>query len=82
MVADVEAVLDTIRDALRDRRLLHLNYRNYHRLVQPEVLSADGSGNMTLIAWQLSGGCESGQARGRKEFCLNEIAGVTPLVEY
>lgn len=80
-MANSEVILCEIRDALAQRRLLRLNYRHYSRLVQPESLDEDEDGDLILFAWQLSGGCDSGQTLGWKEFRLLEISGASMLAE-
>lgn len=76
-----ESILCIIRDALRERRLLRLNYRHFSRLVQPKSLNIGADGDLVLVAQQISGGCESGQVQGLKEFRLPEITGASALPE-
>lgn len=50
---------DTICRAIAERKTLTFFYRGSRREVEPHLVGYDSSGDLTLSAWQLSGG--SGQ---------------------
>lgn len=68
--------------AVQSHRLLHLNYRHYSRVVEPYAFGCDETGRPLLVAWQITGGCESGIKVGWKQFLLEEINGFVQLPEY
>lgn len=78
---DLDALRHLLAIAVRDRRLLHVHYRCYSRLVEPWALAADRDANDVLIAWQISGGSASGIPVGWKEIRLRDLGGATLLSE-
>lgn len=58
-----------ICQAIADRRTLTFTYKGTHRVVEPHLVGYDGDGDLTLSAWQLSGG--SGQ--GFRDFHLSKL---------
>jgi hypothetical protein len=65
---------EPIRKALNDGPLLlGFSYKNMQRWVEPHTYGIQPNGNVTLCAWQISGG--SGD--GYRLFLINEMADVT-----
>jgi hypothetical protein len=62
--------------AIRERRLLVLEYGGARRIVQPHVYGDDHTGDRLLSAYQVSGGSASGESRGWKSFLLDRVATV------
>ena len=62
-----------ICDAIRERKLLSFLYQGKRREVEPHLLGYDSDGDLTLSAWQLSGG--SGQ--GWRDFHVSKLSGPT-----
>lgn len=56
--------------AIRDRRILRFTYSGRPRTVEPHLLGYDSDGDLTLSAWQLSGG--SGQ--GWRDFHVSKMS--------
>jgi len=63
--------------AIRERRLLLVDYGQAQRIVQPHVYGDDLAGDRLLSAYQLSGGSASGAARGWKSFRMDRVTDVT-----
>ena len=59
-----------ICDAIRGRQILTFKYKGRTRVVEPHLLGYDGDGDLTLSAWQLSGG--SGQ--GFRDFHVAKLS--------
>lgn len=78
-VTKTEIISQAIHDALRDRCLLHLNYRHLSRVVQPRAIDSDDGGHVVLVALQLSGGRESAEPVGVQRFRIAEIDGASVL---
>jgi predicted DNA-binding transcriptional regulator YafY len=62
---------DLVR-AIREKRLVEFDYNTRRRIVEPHDYGVRG-GTETLLAYQLSGGSESGAAHGWKEFKVPKI---------
>lgn len=62
-------------DAISERLVLTLEYRGSigTRLVEPHAVGISGTGEETLLAWQLSGPSTSGSPVGWKNFRLSSI---------
>jgi predicted DNA-binding transcriptional regulator YafY len=58
----------TIIDAIRRKRMLHLDYHDKSRTVIPHILGYAGTGNLALSAYQVSG-----TGNGWRMFSLDEI---------
>ena len=71
-------LLKIIHEALRNGRQLRLNCRHYSRVVIPHSLEG-GEADPVIVAWQVSGGCETGVITGLKRFHLSEIYGMSVL---
>ena len=59
-------------DAIRDRRIVLITYDGSVRKVEPHLLGYSTKGNLTLSAWQLSGGTSTGW----KDFVCAKIINV------
>lgn len=64
--------MNTICDAIRDRAVLRFTYKGSVRTVEPHLLGYDSDGDLTLSAWQLSGG--SGQ--NWRDFHVAKLSGI------
>jgi hypothetical protein len=78
-----------IGQALAERRRLKFKYHDHPRLVEPHAFGEVTGGRLAIVAWQVSGGSESGTSYGWRTFLLKEITGVkltrdtfTPRPEY
>ena len=65
--------MNQICDAVRDRRIISFSYKGTIRTVEPHLVGHDSDGDLTLSAWQLSGG--SGQ--GFRDFHVRKLSGLT-----
>ena len=65
--------MQVICDAIRDRLCLTFQYKGQARKVEPHLLGYDSDGDLTLSAWQLSGG--SGQ--GFRDFHVSKLSGLS-----
>ncbi|WP_422392371.1 WYL domain-containing protein [Nitratireductor thuwali] len=61
-----------ICDAISNRHVLTFTYKGRVRTVEPHALGYDGDGDLTLCAWQLSGG--SGQ--DFRDFHVDKLFGL------
>lgn len=66
-------IQNTICEAIQEKRLLTFNYLGRARLVEPHLLGYDSDGDLTLSAWQLSGG----SGVGWRDFHVSKSAGVS-----
>ncbi|MBX7501358.1 WYL domain-containing protein [Qipengyuania sp. YG27] len=62
-----------ICDAIRDRKIISFYYKGRTRVAEPHLVGYDRDGDLTLSAWQLSGG--SGQ--GFRDFHINIMSNLT-----
>ncbi|MET4677249.1 hypothetical protein [Luteibacter sp. ME-Dv--P-043b] len=67
--------------AIRERRLLAIEYGGTHRLVQPHVYGDDHAGHRLLSAYQVSGDSASGASRGWKSFRMDRVGSVVLTTE-
>jgi predicted DNA-binding transcriptional regulator YafY len=74
MNVDFDAI---ICRAIRERRLLLIDYGDARRVVQPHVYGDDQAGGRLLSAYQVSGGSASGASQGWKSFRMDRVTGVT-----
>lgn len=65
--------MSQICDAIRDRRVINFYYKGRTRTVEPHLVGYDRDGDLTLSAWQLSGG--SGQ--GWRDFHVSKLSGLS-----
>lgn len=63
---------ELICDAITKRSAISFLYTGSQRTVEPHILGYDRGGDLTLSAWQISGG--SGQ--GWRDFHFSKISGV------
>lgn len=73
MKVDFDAI---ICRAIRERRLLFVDYGGARRIVQPHVYGDDHAGDRLLSAYQVSGGSASGALQGWKSFRTDRVASV------
>lgn len=71
----------TIREALRERRLLVFRYHDHSRRVEPHALGRLKDGAVVLLAWQVAGGSRSEPPPGWRNFLLTDIEGLELLAE-
>ena len=62
-----------ICDAIQNRNVLSFRYKGSIRTVEPHLLGYDSDGDLTLSAWQLSGG--SGQ--GWRDFHVSKLSALS-----
>lgn len=62
--------------AIRERRLLLVEYGETQRVVQPHLYGVDHTGDRLLSAYQLSGASASGASQGWKSFRMDRITSV------
>jgi predicted DNA-binding transcriptional regulator YafY len=62
--------------AIRERRLLLIEYGETQRVVQPHVFGVDRTRDRLLSAYQVSGASASGATQGWKSFRMDRISGV------
>jgi len=60
-------------DAIRDRRIITFRYKGTVRTAEPHLVGYNSDGDLTLSAWQLSGG--SGQ--GFRDYHVKKVSGLT-----
>lgn len=60
-------------DAIRQRRVVRFIYKGVARTAEPHTVGYDRDGDLTLCAWQLSGG--SGQ--GFRDFHVAKLSGLS-----
>jgi hypothetical protein len=70
-----------ICEAIRERRLLAVDYGGSRRLVQPHVYGDDHAGDRLLSAYQVSGGSASGASHGWKSFRMDRVGSVASTTE-
>ena len=59
----------TIADAIKRKRMLHLDYHGKSRTVIPHILGYAGTGNLALSAYQVSG-----TGNGWRMFSIDEAS--------
>jgi hypothetical protein len=64
---------EVICRAIREQRLLELQYHGHTRRVAPHVYGIDGTGDEVLSCYQIWGGSESGEEAGWKSFKVHAI---------
>jgi hypothetical protein len=67
---------DVICQAIREKRLLELQYSGLSRRVAPHIYGIDAAGDELLGCYQVWGGSESGEPAGWKSFKLMDISQV------
>lgn len=58
---------------IKNQNIISFHYKNAIRVVEPHLLGYDSSNDLTLSAWQLSGG----SSQGFRDFHVSKISGVT-----
>ena len=76
-------VMSTIRDAIKTRHLLQINYNGNgepgFRTVEPHMVADTRAGNLALSAWFLHGNSASNEGGGWRTYELSEISSATML---
>ena len=62
-----------ISGAISRRHVISFSYDGRQRVVEPHLVGIDRDGEMTLIAWQLSGG----NGEGWREFHADKLSGLS-----
>ncbi|TXC74036.1 WYL domain-containing protein [Sphingorhabdus soli] len=70
-------VFEQIREAIEARTVIEFDYKSSRRVVEPHLVGINRKGNLTLSAFQLSGG--SGVSF--RAFMVDEISGLRTLDE-
>ena len=65
--------MSQICDAIRDRKVIQFLYKGQARTAEPHLVGYDRDGDLTLSAWQLSGG----SGIGFRDFHVSKISGLT-----
>ena len=66
-------------DAIRERRVVEIDYRGGTRLVHPHAVYRAGNGSLCLDGLQVSGESRSGRLPGWRVFRLMQITDVNVL---
>lgn len=66
------AVINTIYEAIGERRVLSFTYKGKERAAEPYIVGYDDKGKLVLSAVQLSGG----SGKGFRSFDVNELGSV------
>ena len=69
-------LIDTIRRAIEDRRVLRIYYDGGERVIEPHCLGRGRQGQQLLRAWQVSGYSRSRQPEAWKLFRVENIVDV------
>lgn len=72
---------DTLRQAIRERRVVTFAYKGYARTVEPHALGRAGDDKPALLAWQTSGGSSTEPPPGWRVFLVEDIADVKLTAE-
>ena len=59
-------------DAINGRQIVTFRYKGVSRRVEPHLLGYDSDGDLTLSAWQLSGG----SGPGWRDFHVSKMSGL------
>lgn len=65
---------ETLCRAIREKRLIELQYNGHTRTVAPHVYGIDTTGDEMLSGYQTWGGSEGGESAGWKSFKVGNIA--------
>ena len=68
---------DVICNAIHNKEIISFHYKYKTRVVEPHLLGYDSDGDLTLSAWQLSGG----SAEGWRDFHVSKISGIATTGE-
>lgn len=69
------AMVDQLRQALAEQRVVSFRYHGHARRVEPHALGRVTEGRLALLGWQVSGGSASEPPPGWRTFVLAEITG-------
>lgn len=72
---------NSIKAAIDERRLIHLDYDPGLRLIEPHAYGLSSQGNELLRAFQVSGASASGEHHHWKLFRVDRISSMTVLEE-
>ena len=64
---------NVICDAIRNRRVVQFTYERRVRSAEPHLLGYDADGDLTLSAWQLSGG----SGVGWRDFHVSKLSALS-----
>ena len=67
-------VSETICRAIREKRLLEIEYHGHTRTIAPHVYGIDTSGDEMLSCYQVWGGSDGGDSAGWKSLKVREIS--------
>lgn len=73
-------MMDTIRSAIREHRMLEFSYGGRVRIVEPHVAGIKG-GRQGMLAYQTGGQSSSGGIPEWRRFYLDKISGLRVLKE-
>jgi predicted DNA-binding transcriptional regulator YafY len=62
--------------AILDHRVVRFRYQGHQRIVEPHLLGLHEAGEPMLVAYQTSGGSQSGQVPGWRTFITTSIEDV------
>lgn len=65
---ELDTVINVERTAIVSSNLLGMNRHFFSEVVEPYRLGSDENGHILLLAWQLSGGCDSRVSLAGKAF--------------
>ena len=71
--------MHTLRDAIRDRRLIRMDYPPGLRILEPHALGRSSKGDLLLRAFQVDGVSESNQIVGWKLMRLDRARRIEML---
>lgn len=67
-----------IRQAIRQKLVLHVQYSGRARLFLPHSYGCNKAGHDMVSGWQSNGGSESNEPSGWKQFLLDKIESLQP----
>jgi len=71
----------TICNAIKNKNLIEIIYKDYPRTVEPHLVGTKTSGNDALSAWQVDGYSESDRQPPWRYYTLSKIESITVLNE-
>ncbi len=75
VAAPKPAIVDQLRQALAEQRVVSFRYHGHARRVEPHALGRVTEGRLALLGWQVAGGSASEPPPGWRTFVLAEITG-------
>jgi hypothetical protein len=73
--------MEVICDAIRNKRLIEFHYEGHLRIVEPQILGKNKTGNMILSAWQVGGHTESGSRLPWRDYQIVKFSKLKVLEE-